>query len=217
MGSLTVLALFLSYTMLGVCDLSTDGCFTLGAVTGAVAALAGHPYLSLPAAMCAGVLSGLVTATLQTRMGIDSLLSGIIVNTGLYSINIAIMGGAKLADKLGLIGSFMGKCDTILVLGGMAYTFFKAEGAEIGESIYDGKSLDLVRDLIKEAEAKGTRLCLPVDTVVANKFSNDAEFTVVDSHSIPEEFMGMDIGPKTVEIYSEIIKGAKTIVWNGPA
>ena len=98
MGSLTVLALFLSYTMLGVCDLSTDGCFTLGAVTGAVAALAGHPYLSLPAAMCAGVLSGLVTATLQTRMGIDSLLSGIIVNTGLYSVNIAIMGGASLLN-----------------------------------------------------------------------------------------------------------------------
>ena len=98
MGSLTVLALFLSYTMLGVCDLSTDGCFTLGAVTGAVVALAGHPYLSLPAAMCAGVLSGLVTATLQTRMGIDSLLSGIIVNTGLYSVNIAIMGGASLLN-----------------------------------------------------------------------------------------------------------------------
>lgn len=98
MGSLTVLALFLSYTMLGVCDLSTDGCFTLGAVTGAVVALAGHPYLSLPAAMFAGVLSGLVTATLQTRMGIDSLLSGIIVNTGLYSVNIAIMGGASLLN-----------------------------------------------------------------------------------------------------------------------
>ena len=98
MGSLTILALFLSYTMLGVCDLSTDGCFTLGAVTGAVVALAGHPYLSLPAAMCAGVLSGLVTATLQTRMGIDSLLSGIIVNTGLYSVNIAIMGGASLLN-----------------------------------------------------------------------------------------------------------------------
>ena len=98
MGSLTVLALFLSYSMMGVCDLSTDGCFTLGAVTGAVVALAGHPYLSLPAAMFAGVLSGLVTATLQTRMGIDSLLSGIIVNTGLYSINIAIMGGASLLN-----------------------------------------------------------------------------------------------------------------------
>ena len=97
-GSLTVLALFLSYTMLGVCDLSTDGCFTLGAAVGAVVAISGHPYLSLPAAMCAGVLSGFVTALLQTKMGIDSLLAGIIVNTGLYSINIAVMGGASLLN-----------------------------------------------------------------------------------------------------------------------
>ncbi|MBQ9686848.1 MAG: ABC transporter permease [Oscillospiraceae bacterium] len=97
-GSLTVLALFLSYTMLNVCDLSTDGCFTLGAAVGAVVAIAGHPYLSIPAAMGAGVLSGFVTALLQTRMGIDSLLSGIIVNTGLYSINIAVMGGASLLN-----------------------------------------------------------------------------------------------------------------------
>ena len=97
-SSLTVLALFLSYTMLNVCDLSTDGCFTLGAVVGAVVALSGHPYLSLPAAMFAGMLSGFVTALLQTKMGIDSLLSGIIVNTGLYSINIGIMGGASLLN-----------------------------------------------------------------------------------------------------------------------
>ena len=97
-SSLTVLALFLSYTMLNVCDLSTDGCFTLGAAVGAVVALSGHPFLSLPAAMCAGVLSGFVTALLQTKMGIDSLLSGIIVNTGLYSINIAVMGGASLLN-----------------------------------------------------------------------------------------------------------------------
>ena len=82
-SSLTVLALFLSYTMLNVCDLSTDGCFTLGAAVGAVVAISGHPFLSLPAAMCAGVLSGFVTAILQTKMGIDSLLSGIIVNTAL--------------------------------------------------------------------------------------------------------------------------------------
>ena len=97
-GSLTVLALFLSYTMLGVCDLSTDGCFTLGAAVGAVVAIAGHPWLSLPAAMCAGVVSGFVTALLQTKLGIDSLLAGIIVNTGLYSINIAVMGGASLLN-----------------------------------------------------------------------------------------------------------------------
>ena len=96
--SLTVLALFLSYTMLGVCDLSTDGCFTLGAVTGAVVAIAGHPYLAIAAAMAAGMLSGFITSLLQTRMGVDSLLAGIIVNTGLYSINIAIMGGASLLN-----------------------------------------------------------------------------------------------------------------------
>lgn len=97
-SSLTVLALFLSYSMLNVCDLSTDGCFTLGAAVGAVVAIAGHPYLSLPAAMCAGVLSGFVTAILQTKMGIDSLLAGIIVNTGLYSVNIAVMGGSSLLN-----------------------------------------------------------------------------------------------------------------------
>ena len=92
LGGLTVLALFLSYSMLNVCDLSTDGCFTLGGCVGAMVAIAGYPWLSIPAAMLAGVLSGFVTAVLQTRMGVESLLAGIIVNTGLYSVNIAIMG-----------------------------------------------------------------------------------------------------------------------------
>lgn len=97
-SSLTVLALFLSYSMLNVCDLSTDGCFTLGATVGAVVALSGHPYLSIAAAMAAGVTSGFVTAILQTRFGVDSLLAGIVVNTGLYSINIAVMGNASLLN-----------------------------------------------------------------------------------------------------------------------
>lgn len=97
-SSLTVLALFLSYSMLNVCDLSTDGCFTLGAAVGAVVAIAGHPYLAIPAAMAAGILSGFVTAILQTKMGVDSLLAGIIVNTGLYSINIAVMGNSSLLN-----------------------------------------------------------------------------------------------------------------------
>ena len=92
--SLTVLALFLSYSMLNVCDLSTDGCFTLGAAVGAAVAISGHPYLAIFAAMLAGICSGFVTALLQTRMGVDSLLAGIIVNTGLYSVNIFVMGGA---------------------------------------------------------------------------------------------------------------------------
>ena len=106
--SLTVLALFLSYSMLGVCDLSTDGCFTLGAVVGAVVAVSGHPLLSIPAAMGAGMVSGFVTATLQTRMGVDSLLAGIIVNTGLYSVNIAIMEGASSVS--------LNKTDTVFTL-----------------------------------------------------------------------------------------------------
>lgn len=97
-SSLTVLALFLSYSMLNVCDLSTDGCFTLGATVGAVVAIAGHPLLSIPAAMAAGVISGFITAFLQTKMGINSLLAGIIVNTGLYSVNIAVMGNSSLLN-----------------------------------------------------------------------------------------------------------------------
>ena len=107
-NSLTVLALFLSYSMLNVCDLSTDGCFTLGACVGAVVAIAGHPWLSLPAAMLAGVVSGFVTALLQTRMGVESLLAGIIVNTGLYSINIAVMGNSSLLN--------MNKTETVFTL-----------------------------------------------------------------------------------------------------
>lgn len=103
--SLTVLALFLSYSMLNVCDLSTDGCFTLGAAVGAVVAISGHPFLAIFAAMLAGICSGFVTAFLQTRMGVDSLLAGIIVNTGLYSINIEVMGGSSLLN--------MNKTDTV--------------------------------------------------------------------------------------------------------
>ena len=106
--SLTTLSLFLSYSMLNVCDLSTDGCFTLGAAVGAVVAIAGHPWLSIPAAMAAGVCSGMITAILQTKMGVDSLLSGIIVNTGLYSVNIAVMGGSSLLN--------MNKTETVFTM-----------------------------------------------------------------------------------------------------
>lgn len=131
-NALTVLALFLSYSMLNVCDLSTDGCFTLGAAVGAVVAIAGHPWLSIPAAMGAGMLSGFVTATLQTRMGVNSLLAGIIVNTGLYSVNIWIMGGSSLLNmnktatvfsmmKEALKGTFLGG-QYALVIGLIAVT-----------------------------------------------------------------------------------------------
>lgn len=106
--SLTVLALYLSYSMLNVCDLSTDGCFTLGAAVGAIVAISGHPYLAIVAAMAAGICSGFVTALLQTKLGVDSLLAGIVVNTGLYSINIAVMGGSSLLN--------MNKTETVFTM-----------------------------------------------------------------------------------------------------
>ena len=126
MSSLTVLALFLSYSMLNVCDLSTDGCFTLGASVGAVVAISGHPYLSIVAAMLAGIASGFITAILQTKMGVDSLLAGIIVNTALYSINIAAMGNSSLLNmnktetvftkmKTLLAGTFLEKQSVLIV------------------------------------------------------------------------------------------------------
>lgn len=125
-SSLTVLALFLSYSMLNVCDLSTDGCFTLGASVGAVVAISGHPYLSIVAAMLAGIVSGFITAILQTKMGVDSLLAGIIVNTALYSINIAAMGNSSLLNmnktetvftkmKTLLAGTFLEKQSVLIV------------------------------------------------------------------------------------------------------
>lgn len=125
-SSLTVLALFLSYSMLNVCDLSTDGCFTLGASVGAVVAISGHPYLSIVAAMLAGIASGFITAILQTKMGVDSLLAGIIVNTALYSINIAAMGNSSLLNmnktetvftkmKTLLEGTFLEKQSVLIV------------------------------------------------------------------------------------------------------
>ncbi len=121
-SGLTVLALFLSYTMLNICDLSTDGCFTLGASVGAVVAISGHPYLSIAAAMGAGMLSGLVTAFLQTKMGINSLLAGIIVNTGLYSINIAVMGNSSLLN--------MNKTETVFtkMKDALSGTFLSGQG-----------------------------------------------------------------------------------------
>lgn len=106
--SLTVLALYLSYNMLNVCDLSTDGCFTLGAAVGAIVAISGHPYLAIVAAMAAGLSSGFITALLQTKLGVDSLLAGIVVNTGLYSVNIAVMGGSSLLN--------MNKTETVFTI-----------------------------------------------------------------------------------------------------
>lgn len=130
---------------------------------------------------------------------------------------VAIMGGAKVGDKIPVIENLMKKVDSLIIGGGMSYTFFKAMGYEIGTSILDEESIDLAGELMKKAEAAGVQLLLPVDTVCAKEFSNDSEKAVFDRDSIPADMMGMDIGPKTVELYKDCISKAKTIVWNGPA
>ena len=133
---------------------------------------------------------------------------------------VAILGGAKVADKLNVINNLLEKCDTLIIGGGMAYTFLKAKGYEIGKSLLDETKVDYCADMLKKAEDLGKQLLLPVDTVVTDSFPDpiDAEIAtaVVDSDSIPADKMGMDIGPKTIELYSKAVKDAKTVVWNGP-
>lgn len=130
---------------------------------------------------------------------------------------VAIMGGAKVSDKIGVIRNLMNKIDYLLVGGGIANTFIRAKGYETGKSLVEEDKLDLARELLKEAEEKGVELVLPVDVVVADEFSNDANSKVVPIDQIPEDWESLDSGgPKTIEKYSEIIKNAKTVIWNGP-
>ena len=130
---------------------------------------------------------------------------------------LAIMGGAKVGDKIPVIENLLKKVDSLIIGGGMSYTFFKAMGYEIGKSILDEESIDLAKELMKKAEDAGVKLLPPVDTVCAKEFDNDSESGVFDRDSIPADMMGMDIGPKTVELYKTAIAEAKTVVWNGPA
>ena len=130
---------------------------------------------------------------------------------------LAIMGGAKVGDKIPVIENLLKKVDSLIIGGGMSYTFFKAMGYEIGKSILDEESINLAKELMKKAEDAGVKLLLPVDTVCAKEFDNDSESGVFDRDSIPADMMGMDIGPKTVELYKTAIAEAKTVVWNGPA
>lgn len=129
---------------------------------------------------------------------------------------VAIMGGAKVGDKIPAIENLMKKVDTIIIGGGMSYTFFKAMGYQIGKSILDEDSIEIAGRLMKSAEEAGVKMLLPVDTVCAEEFSNDSKSAVVTSDSIPADMMGMDIGPETVKLYSHEIASAKTVVWNGP-
>ena len=129
---------------------------------------------------------------------------------------VAILGGAKVADKIGVIINLLNKCDTLLIGGGMAYTFFKAMGYEIGDSLLDAESIDLAKQLMETAKQKGVKLLLPVDTVVAKAFAADAEHMTVASNAIPAGWQGLDIGEKTRELFAAEIKNAKTVIWNGP-
>ncbi|MDO4472620.1 MAG: phosphoglycerate kinase [Bacillota bacterium] len=129
---------------------------------------------------------------------------------------VAIMGGAKVGDKIPVIENLMKKVDTIIIGGGMTYTFFKAKGYEIGKSILDSDSIELSGELLRKAEAAGVKIMLPVDTLCTDDFSENNVIEVYDADKIPAELMGMDIGPKTIAIYEEEIAKAKTIVWNGP-
>ena len=133
---------------------------------------------------------------------------------------VAILGGAKVADKLNVISNLLEKCDTLIIGGGMAYTFLKAKGYEVGTSLLDETKVDYCKEMIEKAQKLGKKLLLPVDAVVTDHFPEpiDAEIetAVVDADKIPADKMGMDIGPKTVALYTDAVKTAKTVVWNGP-
>lgn len=129
---------------------------------------------------------------------------------------LAIMGGAKVGDKIPVIKNLLKKVDSLIIGGGMAYTFFKAQGYEIGTSILDADNIELAKELLAEAEKNGVKILLPVDAVCGKEFKNETEFGVFAKENMPADMMGMDIGPESVKLFTEAIKTAKTIVWNGP-
>lgn len=129
---------------------------------------------------------------------------------------VAILGGAKVSDKIGVIQNLLTKVDTLLVGGGMAYTFLKAQGYEIGKSLLDAERIELAKELMAEAEKRGVRMLLPVDVVVADDFSEEANTKEVDIDAIPADWEALDIGPKTRKLYAEEVAKAKTVLWNGP-
>ncbi len=129
---------------------------------------------------------------------------------------VAILGGKKVSDKISVIENLIDKVDTLIIGGGMAYTFFKAKGYEVGKSICELDKVDLAKGLLDKAEKKGVKLLLPIDNVIATEFSNNAERKVVPSNEIPADWEGLDIGPETVKMFAEELKNAKTVVWNGP-
>lgn len=129
---------------------------------------------------------------------------------------VAILGGAKVSDKINVINNLLDKVDTLIIGGGMSYTFFKAQGFKIGKSILEADKMDYALEMVKKAEEKGVKLLLPVDTVVAKEFGPGKPHHIVNSHEIPDDEEGFDIGTETRKLYAEALQGAKTVVWNGP-
>ena len=129
---------------------------------------------------------------------------------------VAVLGGAKVSDKIGVINNLLERADTIVIGGGMAYTFAKAQGGSIGKSLCENDKLDYALEMIEKAKKNGVKLLLPIDTVAADNFSDDAKRMVVSTMAIPDDYEGMDIGPETTKLFCDAVKGAGTVVWNGP-
>ena len=157
---------------------------------------------------------------------IDTSVSGFLIEKELKFLGeavenperpfVAILGGAKVSDKIGVIENLLNKVDVLLIGGGMAYTFIKAMGGNIGKSLLEEDKIELAKNLLEKAEEKNVKLLLSVDTLIADDFSNDANTDVVKTGEIPDDWQGLDIGPKTRELFASEIKKAKTVVWNGP-
>ncbi len=166
------------------------------------------------------------TAVIADFFDTDSKMFGFLINKEIEAMDkvlhsaekplTAIMGGAKVSDKIQVIENLLDKVDNLIIGGGMTYTFIKARGGEIGNSLCEEDKLDVATDLVKKAEAKGVNLILPVDQVLADKFDNEAKTELADIDQGKEGFMGLDIGARSVEALSEVIMNSKTILWNGP-
>merc|ERR1712054_703246 len=128
----------------------------------------------------------------------------------------AIVGGSKVSSKIGVIETLMNKVDTIILGGGMIFTFYKAQGLSVGSSLVEDDKIELAKELMKMAEEKGVKLLLPTDVHVTQEFSNDSESKIVDADQIPDGWMGLDIGPKSAEMFANVCKDSKTVLWNGP-
>ena len=157
---------------------------------------------------------------------VDTAVAGYLINKELKFLGeavnnpvrpfVAILGGAKVSDKINVINALLDKVDTLIIGGGMSYTFLKAMGYAVGTSLLEEDKVDYAKDMMDKAKEKGVELLLPVDNVVADKFSADAEPVTTEDQNIPEGYMGLDIGPKSAKLYADAVKGAKTVIWNGP-